>query len=66
MTAPHKAKFKPRTDLKAQITRSGLRYSSFARIHGFNVKTVYAVLDGRRRGGPEAARIITKIKEGVR
>lgn len=55
-------KLKPRNDLKARITLSGHRYAAFARTHGLNERTLYAVLDGRRTKGPEAKRIVQVIE----
>lgn len=62
MPSTHKPKFPDRRDLKARVTISKHRtLRGFSRAHGFNPKTVYAVLDGYRANGPVARLIIERL-----
>lgn len=51
---------KPRT-LRAKLTLRGLSYAKFARLHGYNARTVKAAVRGER-GSKLCKQIASKIR----
>jgi len=58
----HKRENTPRHDLKGRLAARGVKFAQFARQKEINVRTLYSVLDGYRKHGPVAKRIIEAIK----